>query len=140
MDRGAERGVRSAAQRAGALDHGAGRARAHGILVARRAPPLPRARASGAAMTAGRGDRRPARGATTSAVGALLRQWRERRRMSQLSLAVEAEISARHLSFLETGRAQPSREMLLLLARTLDVPLRGRNELLTAAGYAPVHQ
>ena len=59
--------------------------------------------------------------------------------MSQLSLALEAEISTRHLSFLETGRARPSREMLLLLARTLEVPLRGRNELLTAAGYAPVY-
>ena len=59
--------------------------------------------------------------------------------MSQLSLALEAEISTRHLSFLETGRAQPSREMLLLLARTLEVPLRGRNELLTTAGYAPIY-
>ena len=59
--------------------------------------------------------------------------------MSQLSLALEAEISTRHLSFLETGRAQPSREMLLLLARTLEVPLRGRNELLTSAGYAPIY-
>jgi transcriptional regulator with XRE-family HTH domain len=77
--------------------------------------------------------------AAASAVGALLRQWRERRRMSQLSLALEAEISTRHLSFLETGRARPSREMLLLLARTLEVPLRGRNELLIAAGYAPVY-
>jgi transcriptional regulator with XRE-family HTH domain len=84
------------------------------------------------------GDRRPAR-ATASPVGALIKQWRERRRMSQLSLALEAEISTRHLSFLETGRAQPSREMLLLLARTLEVPLRGRNELLIAAGYAPIY-
>jgi transcriptional regulator with XRE-family HTH domain len=84
------------------------------------------------------GDRRPAR-APASPVGALIKQWRERRRMSQLSLALEAEISTRHLSFLETGRAQPSREMLLLLARTLEVPLRGRNELLIAAGYAPIY-
>ena len=60
--------------------------------------------------------------------------------MSQLSLALEAEISTRHLSFLETGRTQPSREMVLLLGRVLEVPLRGRNELLTAAGYAPVYR
>jgi len=59
--------------------------------------------------------------------------------MSQLGLALEAEISTRHLSFLETGRTQPSREMVQLLARVLDVPLRGRNELLTAAGYAPIY-
>lgn len=71
-------------------------------------------------------------------VGDLLRGWRQRRRMSQLDLAVEAEISTRHLSFVETGRAQPSREMLLHLAESLDVPLRERNVLLTAAGYAPV--
>lgn len=71
-------------------------------------------------------------------VGDLLRGWRQRRRMSQLDLAVEAEISTRHLSFVETGRAQPSREMLLHLAESLDVPLRDRNLLLTAAGYAPV--
>ena len=61
-----------------------------------------------------------------------------RRRRSQLDLALEADISARHLSFLETGRAQPSREMLLHLAEQLDVPLRERNVLLVAAGYAPV--
>jgi transcriptional regulator with XRE-family HTH domain len=60
--------------------------------------------------------------------------------MSQLGLALEAEVSSRHLSFLETGRAQPSREMLLLLARVLEVPLRARNELLTAAGYAPIYR
>jgi transcriptional regulator with XRE-family HTH domain len=77
---------------------------------------------------------------TASPVGRLLKQWRERRRMSQLGLALEAEISARHLSFLETGRAQPSRDMLLLLCRALEVPLRGRNELLTAAGYAPIYR
>jgi transcriptional regulator with XRE-family HTH domain len=68
----------------------------------------------------------------------LLREWRQRRRMSQLDLACEAEISTRHLSFLETGRAQPSRDMLLHLAERLDVPLRERNALLHAAGYAPV--
>jgi transcriptional regulator with XRE-family HTH domain len=60
--------------------------------------------------------------------------------MSQLGLAMEAEISTRHLSFLESGRAQPSREMVQLLSRVLEVPLRGRNELLTAAGFAPVYR
>src|SRR5206468_11271446 len=60
--------------------------------------------------------------------------------MSQLDLAVEAEISSRHLSFLETGRAQPSREMVLLLSRVLEVPLRSRNELLAASGYAPIYR
>ena len=72
--------------------------------------------------------------------GQLLRRWRVQRRLSQLDLAVEAEISTRHLSFIETGRAQPSREMVLLLARALDVPLRDRNDLLTAAGYAAVYR
>jgi transcriptional regulator with XRE-family HTH domain len=71
-------------------------------------------------------------------VGTLLRDWRQRRRMSQLDLACEAEISTRHLSFLETGRSQPSRDMLLHLAERLEVPLRERNLLLIAAGYAPV--
>src|SRR6516162_3372319 len=71
-------------------------------------------------------------------VGNLLREWRQRRRMSQLDLASEAEISTRHLSFLETGRAQPSREMVLHLAERLAVPLRERNVLLVAAGFAPV--
>src|SRR5499426_707321 len=75
----------------------------------------------------------------TSAVGGLIRQWRERRRLSQLTLALDGGISARHLSFLETGRANPSRDMVLLLARVLEVPPRGRNELLLAAGYAPVY-
>jgi transcriptional regulator with XRE-family HTH domain len=76
---------------------------------------------------------------TTSAqpIGDLLRDWRQRRRMSQLELASAAEISTRHLSFVETGRAQPSREMVLHLAEELDVPLRERNILLTAAGFAP---
>src|SRR5262249_19622365 len=59
---------------------------------------------------------------------------------SQLDLAVEAEISSRHLSFLETGRSQPSRDMVLLLSRVLDVPLRDRNDLLIAAGYAPIYR
>jgi transcriptional regulator with XRE-family HTH domain len=72
------------------------------------------------------------------AVGGLLRQWRQRRRWSQLELACEAGISTRHLSFVETGRAQPSREMLLHLSEQLDVPVRERNVLLVAAGYAPI--
>jgi transcriptional regulator with XRE-family HTH domain len=71
-------------------------------------------------------------------VGELLRDWRQRRRMSQLSLACEADISTRHLSFVETGRAQPSRDMILHLADRLDVPPRERNILLVAAGFAPI--
>src|SRR6516162_3226794 len=70
-------------------------------------------------------------------IGEHLRQWRQRRHLSQLDLAVDAEISARHLSFVETGRASPSREMVMKLAERLDVPLRERNVLLVAAGYAP---
>jgi transcriptional regulator with XRE-family HTH domain len=72
-------------------------------------------------------------------VGPLLRRWRESRHLSQLELALEAQVSARHISFLETGRAEPSREMLLTLSNVLDVPLRERNLLLLAAGYAPVY-
>jgi transcriptional regulator with XRE-family HTH domain len=72
-------------------------------------------------------------------VGELLRQWRERRRLSQLALALDAEISTRHLSFVETGRSLPSREMVLRLAEQLDLPLRERNSLLLAAGYAPIY-
>jgi len=72
-------------------------------------------------------------------VGDLLREWRQRRRMSQLVLATEAQISTRHLSFVESGRAQPSREMLMHLAEQLDVPLRARNALFVAAGYAPLY-
>ena len=74
-----------------------------------------------------------------SGVGPLLRRWREARHLSQLELSLEAEVSARHISFLETGRAAPSREMILTLANVLDVPLRERNVLLLAAGYAPVY-
>src|SRR6478736_2622662 len=70
-------------------------------------------------------------------IGEHLREWRQRRRMSQLDLANEAEVSARHLSFVETGRAAPSRDMVLRLAERLDVPLRERNVLLVAAGFAP---
>jgi len=72
-------------------------------------------------------------------VGTLLRDWRQRRRMSQLDLALEAGVSTRHLSFVETGRSRPSPEMVLHLADQLDVPLRDRNQLLLAAGYAPVY-
>jgi transcriptional regulator with XRE-family HTH domain len=71
-------------------------------------------------------------------VGQMLREWRLRRRLSQLDLACEAEISTRHLSFVETGRSWPSREMVLKLAERLEVPLRERNVLLTGAGFAPV--
>lgn len=74
----------------------------------------------------------------TRPVGDHLREWRQRRRLSQLDLALDAEISTRHLSFLETGRAQPSREMVLHLADQLDIPLRERNVILVAAGFAPV--
>src|ERR1700674_5100565 len=70
-------------------------------------------------------------------VGEHLRQWRQRRHLSQLDLAGDAEISARHLSFVETGRAAPSRDMVLKLAERLEVPLRERNVLLVAAGVAP---
>ncbi len=72
-------------------------------------------------------------------VGTLLRDWRHRRRLSQLELACDAGVSSRHLSFLETGRARPSREMILRLAEHLDVPLRERNRLLLAAGFAPAY-
>ena len=74
----------------------------------------------------------------TRPVGEYLREWRQRRRLSQLDLALDAEISARHLSFLETGRARPSRDMVLRLCERLSVPLRERNGLLLAAGFAPV--
>lgn len=77
-------------------------------------------------------------GATSSPrVGPLLREWRERRGRTQLDLALDASISARHLSFVETGRSNPSPEMVLLLAERLEVPFRERNHLLLAAGYAP---
>ncbi|MGE0255127.1 MAG: helix-turn-helix domain-containing protein [Alphaproteobacteria bacterium] len=72
--------------------------------------------------------------------GDMLRGWRQRRRLSQLDLALEAGVSARHVSFVETGRAKPSRDMVLLLAEQLEVPLRDRNTLLMAAGFAPVYR
>jgi transcriptional regulator with XRE-family HTH domain len=77
---------------------------------------------------------------STRAVGDLLRDWRRRRRLSQLELSNEAGISTRHLSFLETGRSRPSREMVLRLTERLDVPLRERNGVLMAAGFAPVYR
>jgi transcriptional regulator with XRE-family HTH domain len=76
---------------------------------------------------------------STAGVGELVREWRQRRRMSQLELAGVADISARHLSFVETGRASPSRSMLIRLAERLDVPLRARNQMLHAAGYAALY-
>mgnify|MGYP001773535595 FL=1 len=74
-----------------------------------------------------------------SAIGKYLKNWRTTRRMSQLDLACEADISARHLSFIETGRAEPSREMVITLSEALEIPLRDRNALLLAAGYAPLY-
>jgi transcriptional regulator with XRE-family HTH domain len=73
-------------------------------------------------------------------VGTLLREWRQRRRMTQMELALEADISPRHLSFLETGRAQPSRQMLIRLSNELEIPLRERNALLVSAGFAPLYR
>jgi transcriptional regulator with XRE-family HTH domain len=75
-----------------------------------------------------------------TSVGTLLRGWRQRRHLSQLEVATGAGVSARHLSFIETGRARPSREMVLYLAEHLDVPLRERNRLLLAAGFAPTYR
>src|SRR3954447_21712567 len=77
--------------------------------------------------------------ADRSRIGPLLRDWRTRRRMSQLDLALAAGVSARHVSFVETGRSRPSAEMVIQLAEHLDVPLRDRNALLLAAGYAPAY-
>jgi transcriptional regulator with XRE-family HTH domain len=77
---------------------------------------------------------------TSSPFGSLLRGWRNARKLSQLDLSLEANVSQRHLSFLESGRAQPSREMVLQLAGALDVPLRERNVLLQSAGFAPLYR
>ena len=81
----------------------------------------------------------PTASPATDHAGDLLRSWRRRRRLTQLELSGRAHVSARHLSFIETGRAAPSRDMLLHLAEHLDVPLRERNTLLVAAGYAPTY-
>jgi transcriptional regulator with XRE-family HTH domain len=78
--------------------------------------------------------------ATQVQVGSLLRDWRQRRRLSQLELALDADVSARHLSFVETGRSRPSASMVLHLAEKLEVPLRERNRMLLAAGHAPAFQ
>jgi len=78
--------------------------------------------------------------ATIGGFGGLLREWRQRRKVSQLELSLDSRISARHISFVETGRSKPSRELVLRLADTLEVPLRERNALLLAAGYAPAYQ
>ena len=78
--------------------------------------------------------------ASRSAIGTLLKEWRAHRRISQLDLAVRTGVSQRHLSFVETGRSRPSRELVLHLAEGLDVPLRDRNVLLQAAGFAPVYR
>ena len=85
----------------------------------------------------GYSQRRMATVSSQPQVGPLLREWRKRRRRTQLDLALDAGISARHLSFVETGRSTPSREMVLLLAEQLEVPFRERNHLLLAAGHAP---
>jgi transcriptional regulator with XRE-family HTH domain len=77
---------------------------------------------------------------TVVPLGSLLKDWRRRRRLSQLDLALEAGVSARHLSFVETGRSKTSREMVLHLAEQLDVPLRDRNHMLLAAGFAPAYE
>jgi len=76
----------------------------------------------------------------TSPLGELLRHWRGVRRLSQMALALEAATTSRYVSFIESGRSQPSREMVLRLARVLDLPLRERNQLLLAAGYAPIYR
>ena len=72
--------------------------------------------------------------------GPLLRQWRTARRMSQQQLAIESEVSTRHISYVENGKSSPSREMVLILASALDLPLRERNSLLSSAGFAPVYR
>jgi transcriptional regulator with XRE-family HTH domain len=79
------------------------------------------------------------RASAAPTVGQLLRQWRERRRLSQLDLSIHAQISSRHLSFVETGRSRPTAEMILRLSEELEVPLRERNALLLAGGYAPAY-
>jgi transcriptional regulator with XRE-family HTH domain len=77
--------------------------------------------------------------AALPSVGELLRDWRHRRRISQLDLAIQADISTRHLSFVETGRSRPTPEMIIRITEQLDVPLRERNTMLLAGGYAPAY-
>ncbi|SHF13749.1 helix-turn-helix domain-containing protein [Streptoalloteichus hindustanus] len=88
-------------------------------------------RAAARRSGAGAADQRP--------VGELLREWRQRRRLSQLELSIQADISTRHLSFLETGRSRPTSDMILRITEQLDVPLRERNRMLLAGGHAPVY-
>lgn len=76
----------------------------------------------------------------SSSIGPLIREWRRRRSLSQLALAAEAEISQRHLSFIESGRSAPSRDMVIRLSERLSIPMRERNKLLIAAGFAPVYR
>lgn len=82
----------------------------------------------------------PSTTAAPHGFGPLLRQWRTARRMSQQQLAIESEVSTRHISYVENGKSSPSREMVLILASALDLPLRERNSLLASAGYAPVYR
>src|ERR1700757_4735086 len=91
-------------------------------------------------MNAAQSRSRRARASNSSALGRRLKDWRERRGLSQLALAVAARTTQRHLSFIESGRAAPSREMVLRLGTTMGVPLRQQNALLLAAGYAPAWQ
>jgi transcriptional regulator with XRE-family HTH domain len=76
---------------------------------------------------------------TRPGVGDLLKAWRTKRRLSQFDLSLQADVSTRHLSYVETGKSKPSRDFVLHLAEHLDVPLRGRNDLLVAAGFAPLY-
>jgi transcriptional regulator with XRE-family HTH domain len=113
-------------------------------MIGRRAPPVDYAGGNGGAAAAHYDARMNTAASLPRSApppfGEHLRHWRQRRRLSQLELAQEAAISARHLSFVETGRSVPSREMVLRLAQRLDVPLRERNALLVAAGYAPMYR
>src|SRR6266403_643668 len=88
-------------------------------------------------MNGAQAERRQAGAPAANAVGRLLKDWRGRRGFSQLDLAVAARTTQRHLSFIESGRARPSREMILRLAATMNLPLRQQNALMLAAGYAP---
>ncbi|MEN9521582.1 MAG: hypothetical protein RLZZ381_4170 [Cyanobacteriota bacterium] len=81
----------------------------------------------------------PLNSSETNSFGILLKQWRDRRKLSQLDLSLKSEVSQRHISFLESGRAKPSREMILELATALEIPLRQQNLMLTSAGFAPIH-
>src|ERR1700760_5130601 len=90
-------------------------------------------------MKSSRSQNRQAMETPSVSLGEQIRGWRQRRRLSQLELACEADISARHVSFIETGRSVPSREMLLKLSERLAIPLRERNLLLLSAGFAPVY-